>query len=1305
MRERREFVSMVCKKEVIAWFSDLTTWRRIDFLCALMDCCGSAELRFLGTYIEALCRRDYDSLREAELSANDVSYLSKLTSASDKRILDKVLTSLALMNSRCTEGARVLFKMLQEHTDAILNGHDEPVLCDRENANCRETDEKVVLLAVMAVNHPAFTFSQKQAIRRQLSALLQAVESETALDVESEEGDLQPYVKAESKSSCDKNENVDKSQDDKTCIETIEMDSVQIRPSDKRYEYVFRVHWKDGVKSAVRKTHAELFEFQCKLVQRFPEVSNKERVIPYVPGETQGKHIFSGAQARDSSEKITSKDFLEYARKLSALPSSILNCDLMIEFFKENNEAQVAPSASPSTVSSNSLTSSTSKTLHSLPHRNKLNQNGDNQALPEAMSSTPISQEQQQQQPPHVHIASPLPHPVYPLTASLRHLDISHHHNINLTPPSPISINAHLNPSQHSSTSTPPASSASTSNASATSSGTNSVYFQTISSAVSIPTPAELYNVGDSSSDHVTAPRQPFDASLLSKGQASPQANSVSFAPPLPSTTEPLVSKLNATDGSNITPNENGDVPPVMVTPTVHLPHPMPCFTTSDCQPFSSTALTKSPVTAQIQEWLKKQRLHKYEHYFEGLSVEQILALTDEDIDKWDIVTGAKGRIKSQLEQLRQSLMNPANGMTTPTPMEQSQYAVTPPVTFIQPPAGPVPFQYYFIHPHSMSQGMVAPQFLPSAGHEGVMSSDNSSSGSVSRESSDECDRDSEESEPCGFQSQDVRTHCHVEPNRKHGACTPRHHQSKLSHANSKSAGNHTVPVSPVPYSQVVKNPVSPSGGGGGGKKDIHKGSRNSRSGTAPPTKRLPASSDGTPQVGQHPPLIIRGNNNSPVPHIAHSVMMSPRGQGKNETDLPSGVPSRQQKSSGSQKVNQSTIARSQMAAVPQIHGTSNQGWHPSNNGSQLMVGNHGMPGIPGNVVTSHIGTGQQIGSIQGVATSIQNLHMDQYSQNSQPRIEVPPHVPMVQVKHHGNRQSGSNHFIGEEGMGYRTVVMQSGVPVQVNNPTSESLQGHASPGMRSDGNYIGSASGPAPSNPKVIYSNPVNQLPGSCSAPSSHAPSENFSASSTTTYVQAANQNTVSVVASSLGMMQLAYSNQMVMTGSSGSCSCNPNNGNQSNQSCPLHHFPVTNALLPNPPYLPYQNFQNFFQGGVGSNHIIQPLHVLKGPTAPGNPRYMTAGPGPNTATIPSEILYGHQYGVMAQQGQMFFNQMSMGQRGPHSPHTGMIPDGNKKGILSCFNCGAQGHKASDCRETTMETITQNSQYRLNFKPDTTES
>lgn len=174
--EETKTITMVCKKEVIAWFCDLTASRRIDFLCALMDCCSPLELRFLGTYVESLGRRDYDRLRESELHANDVSYLSKLTNITDIRILDKVLTSLALMNSRCTNGATVLYRTLKEHTDAILsNGF--------RTRHHTETDEKVVLLAVIAVNHPAFTFSQKQALRSQLYALLQAVESKVVPEV------------------------------------------------------------------------------------------------------------------------------------------------------------------------------------------------------------------------------------------------------------------------------------------------------------------------------------------------------------------------------------------------------------------------------------------------------------------------------------------------------------------------------------------------------------------------------------------------------------------------------------------------------------------------------------------------------------------------------------------------------------------------------------------------------------------------------------------------------------------------------------------------------------------------------------------------------------------------------------------------------------------------------------------------------------------------------------------------------------------------------------------------------------------
>lgn len=116
----------------------------------------------------------------------------------------------------------------------------------------------------------------------------------------------------------------------------------------------------------------------------------------------------------------------------------------------------------------------------------------------------------QQQQPPHP--VSPLPQPTHPLTASLQHLDISHHQNINLTPPNPVHISAQPTVNQHSSSTAQlptGASGSSSSSGSSTppnSSGSNSVYFQTISSAISIPTPTELYNATTSSSGESLLP-------------------------------------------------------------------------------------------------------------------------------------------------------------------------------------------------------------------------------------------------------------------------------------------------------------------------------------------------------------------------------------------------------------------------------------------------------------------------------------------------------------------------------------------------------------------------------------------------------------------------------------------------------------------------------------------------------------------------------------------------------------------------------------------------------------------------------
>jgi hypothetical protein len=48
----------------------------------------------------------------------------------------------------------------------------------------------------------------------------------------------------------------------------------------------YQVWWSDGQESTAIRSHNELFQFQCKLLDLFPdEASGPNRVIPYLPGK------------------------------------------------------------------------------------------------------------------------------------------------------------------------------------------------------------------------------------------------------------------------------------------------------------------------------------------------------------------------------------------------------------------------------------------------------------------------------------------------------------------------------------------------------------------------------------------------------------------------------------------------------------------------------------------------------------------------------------------------------------------------------------------------------------------------------------------------------------------------------------------------------------------------------------------------------------------------------------------------------------------------------------------------------------
>ncbi|RXM28301.1 Zinc finger CCHC domain-containing protein 2 [Acipenser ruthenus] len=113
---------LVQREGVYRWFSELNSAQRVEFLCGLLDLCVPIELRFLGCSLEDLARKDYHSLRDAEVKANNAADLATLTNITDEVVRSKLLVALALLNSDNREAAGVLFTTLT-HIDSIINNY------------------------------------------------------------------------------------------------------------------------------------------------------------------------------------------------------------------------------------------------------------------------------------------------------------------------------------------------------------------------------------------------------------------------------------------------------------------------------------------------------------------------------------------------------------------------------------------------------------------------------------------------------------------------------------------------------------------------------------------------------------------------------------------------------------------------------------------------------------------------------------------------------------------------------------------------------------------------------------------------------------------------------------------------------------------------------------------------------------------------------------------------------------------------------------------------------------------------------
>ncbi|KAJ7997820.1 hypothetical protein DPEC_G00216100 [Dallia pectoralis] len=310
----------VQREGVYRWFSGLTSAQRAEFLCGLLDLCVPIELRFLGSCLEDLARKDYHTLRDAEIKANSPADLSSLTDITDEVVRSRLLISLALLSSDNRVAAQVLFRTIT-HFDSVSTNYG------RLQLHGGQTEEQLLLLFTMASNHPAFSFHQKQVLREELTQIQEMMQVPCGDQLPGTGGlatlcsaeclptyGTGPTLSCQPGCPCcqqtpthqevrtdpvnagmplllcqDRPVKVHAGDSGNVNIERVELRGVTRREGKPR-EYMLEVTWSDSSVSAVSRTHQEVLDFLSQVAQLFPEES-LEKFSPHSPGFNQNPEL------------------------------------------------------------------------------------------------------------------------------------------------------------------------------------------------------------------------------------------------------------------------------------------------------------------------------------------------------------------------------------------------------------------------------------------------------------------------------------------------------------------------------------------------------------------------------------------------------------------------------------------------------------------------------------------------------------------------------------------------------------------------------------------------------------------------------------------------------------------------------------------------------------------------------------------------------------------------------------------------------------------------------------------------------
>ncbi|KAM8775865.1 zinc finger CCHC domain-containing protein 14 [Rhynchonycteris naso] len=338
---------------VYRWFSELPSPQRVEFLCGLLDLCIPLELRFLGSCLEDLARKDYHSLRDSEIKANNPADLGSLTNLTDEVVRSKLLVSLALLGSEQREAAGVLYRTLT-HIDSIIHNYGLQL-------NEGRTGDEFLLLFTMASNHPAFSFHQKQVLRQELTQIQSSlsgggggghggknalptcpschkVTPRTETPATSVSNSLEHALHTSAHSTEESLPKRTVGKHSKVSVEKIDLKGLSHKKNERNVECSFEVLWSDSSVTSVTKSSSDVTEFISKLSQLYPE-ENMEKFIPCLAGPDS---FYVERNHMDLEADL---------RYLASLPSHVLKNDHVKKFFSTSSPTQQLQSPSPGNIS------------------------------------------------------------------------------------------------------------------------------------------------------------------------------------------------------------------------------------------------------------------------------------------------------------------------------------------------------------------------------------------------------------------------------------------------------------------------------------------------------------------------------------------------------------------------------------------------------------------------------------------------------------------------------------------------------------------------------------------------------------------------------------------------------------------------------------------------------------------------------------------------------------------------------------------------------------------------------------------